>query len=84
IGLVHWEKGLWNAKGGYEFPLTLLAIGATIGLVGPGRYSLDALLGLAPPTTLVFWVGLVAVLVVVGYGLFLPSRRAVSRQQHAS
>jgi putative oxidoreductase len=86
IGLVHWEKGLWNTKGGYEFPLTLLAIGATVGLVGPGRYSLDALLGLALPTPLIFWVGLVAVLTVVGYGLSLNlnSRRAVSRQQHAS
>ncbi len=46
---VHWPKGFWNSKGGIEFPLTLLTIGIVLGLVGPGLYSIDALIHLALP-----------------------------------
>jgi putative oxidoreductase len=43
---VHFDKGLWNTGGGYEFNLTLVA--ALIALVdaGPGRPSVDEALGL--------------------------------------
>ena len=61
----------------------LLVTSAALGLVGTGRYSLDALLGIALPTTLIFWAGLVAVALIVGYGLLVASQRVVS-QQHAS
>lgn len=44
---VHWTKGFWNAKGGLEFPLSLVAGAIAIGLVGPGAISLDSALGLA-------------------------------------
>jgi putative oxidoreductase len=46
IRKIHFEKGLWNAKGGYEFNLVL--IGATTALVdeGPGSPSVDSALGL--------------------------------------
>jgi putative oxidoreductase len=42
---VHLKNGLWNSKGGYEFNAVLVA--AAIGLTadGPGRLSVDALLG---------------------------------------
>lgn len=80
IGVAHWTKGLWNTNGGYEFPLTLLVVSFVLGLVGPGRYSLDALLGLALPTQLIFWGGLVGVIVVVGYGLFLTGQRTAQQQ----
>jgi putative oxidoreductase len=45
IKTVHWEKGIWSSAGGYEYNLVLLA--AVFGLTenGPGRWSLDGLLG---------------------------------------
>jgi len=83
IGLAHWSKGFWNTKGGAEFPLTLLISSATLGLIGPGAYSLDAVLGIALPPAL-FWVGLAVVALVVGYGLALTRQRVPVGQQHAS
>jgi putative oxidoreductase len=43
---VHAGKGPWATNGGWEFPLTLAAIGATLAFTGPGKYSLDGLLRL--------------------------------------
>jgi putative oxidoreductase len=41
---VHWQKGFWNSKGGFEFPLTLHAAAIAILLIGPGGISIDGLL----------------------------------------
>jgi putative oxidoreductase len=45
IKTVHWERGIWNTKGGYEYNLVLLA--AVFGLTenGPGSWSIDAARG---------------------------------------
>lgn len=45
IKTVHWEKGVWSTAGGYEYNLVLLA--AVFGLTenGPGKWSVDAVLG---------------------------------------
>ena len=43
---VHAGKGPWATNGGWEFPLTLGAVAATLAFTGPGKYSLDHLLGL--------------------------------------
>lgn len=40
IALVHWQNGFFNAKGGFEFPLTLAVGALTIGLSGPGALAL--------------------------------------------
>ncbi len=53
IGKAHLAKGFWNSKGGFEFALSLLAGVVALVLTGPGRYSVDALIGLDPPPALV-------------------------------
>lgn len=42
------ENGLWAVRGGYELPLVYAWIAACLGFTGPGGWSLDAALGLAP------------------------------------
>jgi putative oxidoreductase len=46
IRTVHFEKGLWNTSGGYEFNLTLIAALAALIDSGPGSPSVDNALGL--------------------------------------
>jgi putative oxidoreductase len=48
---VHADKGPLSAKGGYELPLTNLAAALALAGTGPGRYSLDALLGRRLPSS---------------------------------
>ncbi len=50
---VHGDKGPMAAKGGYELALSNLAAAVTLAATGPGRYSLDRLLGRRLPHRLV-------------------------------
>lgn len=43
---VHWGHGLFATTNGIEMPLLYAAGSVALALTGPGRYSLDALLGL--------------------------------------
>ena len=45
IRTVHWERGVWSTKGGYEYPAVVLAGLFALTGAGPGRLSLDAALG---------------------------------------
>lgn len=45
IKTVHLAKGVWNTNGGFEYPLTLIAVALFLAANGPGTYSLPALLG---------------------------------------
>ena len=75
IALVHWPKGFWNTKGGFEFNLSLIAAAAAVALAGPGSYSLDAALriGLPEPVTLIAGT----ILTLAGVGVALGTRAPV-------
>jgi len=83
IGLAHWSKGFWERDGGYEYALTMLVVSFALALIGPGRYSLDGILGLVLPEW-IFPLGLVCVAAVVGYGLFLHKQLVPSPQPESS
>ena len=72
IALVHWPRGFWVAKGGYEFNLSTIAAIATIALAGPGTYSLDAAFGIHLPEPWVLIVG--TILTMAGVGVALGTR----------
>lgn len=44
---VHWGKGLFATNGGFEVPLLYAATATGLALTGPGRFSVDAHVGLA-------------------------------------
>jgi putative oxidoreductase len=57
---VHWNKGLFVTSNGIEVPLLYAAAGVALALTGPGRISLDALLGLQwLSTPVIAWTALV-------------------------
>jgi putative oxidoreductase len=80
---VHWRNGLFAAKNGIELPLLYATGGVGLALSGPGRYSVDALLGL---TT--FWTPMIAftaiALGVLGGVVNLAMRRAPLPPQPAA
>ena len=63
----HWGKPIWVTQGGAELPVINLAIALALTLTGPGRFSLDQVLGIRLPRVLVVAVAIVeAVLVIIG------------------
>jgi len=72
VALVHWPKGFWNSKGGFEFNLSILGAVVALALTGPGAISIDAALGIRLPEPLTVLVG--AVLVAVGVAGALLTR----------
>jgi putative oxidoreductase len=71
IALVHWTKGFWNYAGGFEYNLILTALALFLGLVGPGAYALDPLLGLNIQRPEVYLASLLVSLVVTAIILAL-------------
>jgi putative oxidoreductase len=62
---VHWGKPIWNTAGGAELPLTNMAAAAALAIAGPGRYSIDRMLGIRLPGWIGF-LGLIAIGVSLG------------------
>ena len=73
IILVHWPR-VWVAQGGIEYPVVNAAVATALALSGPGRYSLDALLGTGLPMPATFLVGLAVVLIGVAIALGTRAR----------
>jgi putative oxidoreductase len=74
VATVHWSKGPWITDGGYEYNLVLAASAFAVSAGGPGRWSLDHVLGVTPSG--VQWavgalvVGLLAALLTLAVGRF--------------
>ena len=63
----HWGKPIWATAGGAELPLINGATAVALALSGPGKYSLDRLLGIRVPRWLSTLIALGALgTVVVG------------------
>lgn len=65
IARVHGSRGPWVTNGGYEYPLTIIALTAAVALAGPGRYALDPYIGVALPIVPLLVAGLLAALGMV-------------------
>jgi putative oxidoreductase len=66
---VHLGKPVWETKGGAELPLTNIAVLAALTIAGPGKLSLDGLLGIRLPR----WIGATALAGMFG-ALWLGAR----------
>ncbi len=75
IAKVHWEKGFWSTKGGYEYDLTLLINALALAMIGAGRYSVDGYMSfsLPEPQTLIYGI----VLAIIGFGLVMMPIKGV-------
>jgi len=76
----HWGKPIWATQGGSELALMNAAIVIAIALAGPGRYSLDAALGVVLPAWI---VGSAVALVVLGVASALASGATTERADRA-
>lgn len=81
IRKVHLPQGVWNASGGYEYNLVLIAALAALAEAGPGELSLDHALGIEQRGTK--WaVGAVALGVASSFLATELGRRVAERAEH--
>ena len=74
----HAGKPIWTTAGGAELPVLYMSAASTVALIGPGRYSLDELLGIELPTPMVVAVG---ASVVGGIAATMMLRESVPQAQ---
>ena len=79
---VHWGKGFFAQSGGVEVPFLYLVSAVAVAISGPGRYSLDSLLGIALPEPVTGIV--VAALVVLGVVAAFVSRPRTAASRPAA
>jgi putative oxidoreductase len=66
IATVHWRNGFFNTSGGYELNLALLTVPVAVTMTGPGRFSIDRLLGWDDDLSGLWWgIGVAVVAVVI-------------------
>lgn len=77
---LHRPAGFFVTKGGYEYPLVLGVAGAGLAVAGPGRLSLDRLLGNRLNRS---WMGLVGLAGSVAVAQILTRRRQAQLEADA-
>jgi putative oxidoreductase len=80
ITRVHWLKGFWNSKGGFEFPLINLSSALALAVIGPGAYSLDAILGISLPEPGTLLIGVILIILGFFIGQTVHSHIQVKKQ----
>jgi putative oxidoreductase len=83
IGSVHWQKGWWLSKGGYEYNLVLYGASVAVAAIGPGRFSLDHAIGWDDNLSGVWWGVGVGVLSLAAGGFILTALRKAPPPQDA-
>jgi putative oxidoreductase len=77
-GTAHRGKPIWAAAGGAELPVTNMAVAGALALAGPGRYSLDRMLGIRVPVLLAV---LAAAAAAGGVALAVSQSAQASKQE---
>jgi putative oxidoreductase len=75
---VHWKNGLFASSNGIEVPLFYATVAMGLALIGYGKYSLDAVLGLESLYTPAWSITALAVGILGGIGNLLARRRPVA------
>jgi len=73
----HRGKPIWASAGGAELPVTNMAVAAALILTGPGRYSLDRVLGIRVPAP----IALLAAAAAAGGVAYAASQSIAAAQQ---
>jgi len=73
----HADKPIWATEGGAELPLMYMTTALSVALAGPGRYSLDRMLGIRLP----WWFTALAALGTAGGVLFALNQRPQASEQ---
>ena len=86
ILVVHWKNGFFNGDGGIEFPLALATVAVAVAATGPGRFSIDRLIGWDDNISGVWWgVGVLGAALAVAFVTVAVLRnRPVMREQPAA
>src|SRR5256884_4173536 len=86
ILVVHWRNGFFNGNGGIEFPLALATVAVAVAATGPGRFSIDHLIGWDDNISGVWWgVGVAAAALAIAFVTVtvLRHRQAMQEQPAA-
>jgi putative oxidoreductase len=83
IFAVHWKNGFFNGDGGLEFPLTLAAVAVAVAATGPGRFSIDNLIGWADNISGLWWgVGVAGAALAITFVTMTVLRERERLQPH--
>lgn len=78
VGSVHWRNGFWNTGGGFEFNLLIWTVAVAVAATGPGRFSIDRLIGWDDNLSGLWWGLGVLVVSILGGLVVLALRREVA------